>query len=235
MISLELMKFLKNRATSQGVTQKVIADYFDVSIPTVKRWYSGAGLSLEQANELSNYLGISLGQDLISIQNNTKSFHYTHIQETFFAKNPDYLAFFDNLLRGKTVKYITKKFSLSDTKVSKYLLKLDKLKLLELHSNNKIKLLTAGEPVWAIDGPLKKSLKKNIIDDYLSTKNSVIDKFYLYELSKDDLELILKMIEELTLLNSRSNNRAIASDKISKPYGFSISLKEFHWSLDKFF
>jgi Mn-dependent DtxR family transcriptional regulator len=234
MISAELMKYLKNRAHSQGITQKMIAEHFNVSIPTVKRWYAGSGLSLEQANEICNYLGIPLGQALISIKNTSDSFQYTLEQEIFFSTNPDYLAFFDNLLRGKSVNRIAKKFTLSNTKVTKYLIKLDKLGLIELHPNNKIKLLVKGEPVWRKNGPLVKSFKQKILDSFLSTKSSVVDKFHLYDLTAEDIKLITKNIEELLNFSSRASNRSAISNHKSKSYGFQISLKEFRWSLDNF-
>jgi transcriptional regulator with XRE-family HTH domain len=234
MINIELMRFLKSRAAAQGITQKMIAEYFEVSIPTVKRWYSGIGLSLEQADRISQYLGISLGQALVSIQNTTDTFQYSHEQESFFAKNPNYLAFFDNLLRGRSVKQIQKKFSLNNMSTDKYLIKLDKLKLIELHPNNKVKLLQIGEPVWTSNGPLTRAFRKNIMDDFIATKSSLLDKFYLYEFSDEDLRLISIKLEELLQLTSRANNRAAANNIKNKAYGLNISLKEFNWSLDKF-
>lgn len=234
-ISKELMTLLKNLAKSQGVTQKMIAEKFEVSLPTVKRWYQGKGLTLEQANLLSEYLGISLGEALMSIKKNTNNFEYTMEQENFFSNNPDYLAFFDNLIRGKTVQSVVKKFNISNIKTTKYLLKMEKLGLIELLPKNKVKLLVTGEPVWRKNGPLSKRFKNKIINDFLESFNSVkFNKFHLFDLNTNDVEKLIISINEIMDFATNASNRAAISSGKSKSYGFSVSLKGFTWSLDSF-
>ncbi len=234
-ISHDLMRFLKNRAKSQGITQVMIANQFNISLPTVKRWYQGKGLSLEQASQLSEFLGISLGEALVSIKNTTQTFQYTANQEKYFAKHPEYLAFFDNLLRGHSVKKISTRFSLNELKVSKYLLQLENLGLLELHIGNKVKLLVSGEPVWRKNGDLVKKFKNKILTDFSNSPAQIkLDKFHLYDLLNYDLDkLILKLNDALQFATIASNRASVSSDK-SKALGLRVSLKGFNWSLDNY-
>lgn len=212
----------------------MIAKEFDVSLPTVKRWYSGQGLSLEQASDLCHFLGLTLGEALHAIQKTTQTFLYTLEQEKFFAKNPDTLAFFDNLLRGKSLKSMRKKFRLSSTKMTDSLLKLDRLKLIELHPNNKFKLLKKGEPIWRPSGPLQVTFRSQILEDFLGTKKCDLDRFLLYEFSDDDAKAIQLKLLELQQLASTANRRSALANSKAKSYGLMLSLKEFKWSIDQF-
>ena len=122
MITNELMKYLKQLAKSQGITQRVISEHLDVSLVTIKRWFAGSNMNLDQANQLCTFLGTTLGQSLIAIEKKSDYFSYTNEQELFFSKNPDYLAFFDLILNGKKMKSITKKYKISYNQLTKYLL-----------------------------------------------------------------------------------------------------------------
>ena len=59
----------KLRARSLGVTQTKMAHDLNVSIPTVKRWYSGKGLTIASIEKVSEYLGQSLGELFSQIEN----------------------------------------------------------------------------------------------------------------------------------------------------------------------
>ena len=234
MITKEVMKKIKSYAIAAGVTQVDIAEELNVSLPTVKRWYQGKGIGLDQLAILCTFLGADLAEVIKSVDESQRSqFYYTEAQERFFSKSPDSLAFFDNLLRGKSVKQIQRKFSLSDMTVNKVLLALDKLALIELHAGNKVKLLLEGEPVWRVDGELSKKFRSVILNDFLKQKSEE-EKFILCDLLDDDVQTLKGKMQDVNQFITSSIKRASMYPERAKSYGFYFQLKKFTWSVDQF-
>ena len=113
-INKQIAEQIKYKAKSSGLTQAAIANRLDVSLPTVKRWYAGKNLTIPSLKKLSDLLGFSLSELFSAIDSEKNQFQYTLSQENYLAKHPESLAFFDLLLRGKTIKQIQSQFKLKD-------------------------------------------------------------------------------------------------------------------------
>lgn len=234
LLNKQIGEALKFRAKSLGITQADIAKELDVSIGTIKRWYSGKGFTVSSIQQLSEYLGISLSQLFAEIENEKETFEYTLKQEKILAQKPELLVFFDHLLRGKSIKQIQNLFNIKNQKTDQILLALDKVGLIELHENNKVKLLRKGEPVWKKDGPLSKKFKGIVIDDFLCKLKEKDASFFIHDYLVDDLGQILLKMEELKTYLSYANKRASKSNQKKASFGTYFALKEFSWNLDSF-
>ncbi len=232
MLTTELLEHFKNLAKAQGITQNEVAIAFGISLPTVKRWFSGKGITIEQADKLATYLGTSLGESLISVQNTRKHFTYTLEQEKYLSHHPKTLAFFDLLLRKNSAKDIEKKFKLSEQEVFQFLYQLDKLQLIELQPKNKFKLKAEGEPNWRKNGPLQKKFSAGIFKDFLDSQKSLHKSFSLTEILPEDSKKLDKKIEEILIFVNQANSRASQSKSKKKSIGFSLIVKDYQWSLD---
>lgn len=228
-----LSEIIKTRARSLGITQTDLANELGVSIGTIKRWYSGKGLTLAAVDSLSKCLSMSLTEIFSMVENTKQTFSYSRKQESAFVQEPELLAYFDYLLRGKSVKEISNKFSMSDKRTTQILLSLDKLNLIELHENNKIKILKKGEPIWSKSGPLAKAFKKAILDDFLINVKEKNASFYIHDYLKEDLPKIEAKVKGLKDFLAYSNKRAEkSSDKES--FGIYIGLDKYVWNMDKY-
>lgn len=225
----------KNKAKSQGITQDDLASKLGVSLPTVKRWYGGGTITLESLQKLVNEVGLTLTEVFSSLEeSSSKTFHYSGEQEKFFSDNPDYLAYFDNLLRGQSPSQIQKKFALSEKRSVQYLSKLDKLKLIEWLPKNKIKLLVEGEPVWKAGGELAKKLRSDILRSFLEKEQKNESHFFLHDYLPEDRDEIARKIQELIEFAKRANSRAKFRTDNTKSAGLYISLQNFRWVIDKY-
>lgn len=233
--TIDLLNILKQEAKKSGLTQQQLAKKLNTSLATLKRWLSGEGISLDTTLAIANVLGLSLA-DIASKVDDQRDlfFNYTEKQELYFSKNPDALAFFDYLLKNFTVKRIKKRFNLSDAKVSNFLSKLDKLELIEWHPNNKVKLLTYGEPRWKKDGHLSKILKPQIWNDFISGQTSNNSSFSLHEILDEDALTIKSKLNNLLETIRIANKKATIKNQKSKSYGLYFCFRDFRWQLDQF-
>jgi transcriptional regulator with XRE-family HTH domain len=234
-ISKEAMLVVKNRAKSLGITQSDIAQYLNVSLPTVKRWYSGSGVNIEILKNICDVIEVSLSDVFTMVESNEgNQFTYTDTQEKFFSKNPHCLAFFDYLVRGFSVSRIQKKFSLPRVELEKILNQLEKLELIDWLPGNKAKLKVSGEPAWISGGPLSNKFRESILNSFVNGHNKKNTKFLLHDYLDSDFNKIKSKLDELLEFASIANRRAKSSADKSKNYGFYISLKGFNWDMDCF-
>lgn len=234
-LTKEAAAYLKNKAKSKGISQAQLAKKIEVSLPTIKRWFGGGTITIEVLQKLASEIGVSLTEVFSSIEeSSTQSFHYTDEQEHFFSNNIEYLAFFDNLLRGYSPTHIQRKFKISENKIVSYLSKLDKLKLIQWLPKNKIKLMVSGEPIWKKDGLLSKKLRKDIFNAFIEIEEKSKSHFFLHDYSEEDRLELERKIGEVLDFAKRANGRAKSKVDVTKSAGLYISLQNFRWSLDKF-
>ena len=234
-LNIQAMKIIKNKAKSLGLTQNELAKRLKVSLPTIKRWYGGGTITLESLHYLVAEVGLTLTEVFSSIENAaSENFLYTEEQELFFSSHPDYLAYFDNILRGLSPIQIQKKFKITDKKTILYLSKLDKLKLIEWLPKNKINLLVKGEPIWKSDGSLAIKLRTDIFKSFIEAEKGLGSYFFLHDYLPEDREEITRKIHELLEFSKRANSRAKFQIDSSGPAGLYISLQHFRWNIDEY-
>lgn len=230
----ELMQIVKERCKSLGVTQEQLAKKVKVSLPTVKRWFSGQGIDLENLFKLLDILSVSLEEIASSLpQIQSKTFTYTEEQEEFFSVNPEYLAYFDQLLQGKSPQQIQKSYQISVRSTRRYLKALEVLKLIEVHPQEKIKFLVVGEPEWRHNGKLALSMRENAFQEFMKTsKQKPGDiKLLIHRYSAEDCEELKQDMFNLIRKAQSFHKRTSLLGTTSKPYGCMLGLAPFTWNL----
>jgi transcriptional regulator with XRE-family HTH domain len=229
----KIMLLIKAHAKTQGLTQAALARKLKTSIPTLKRWLAGSTISFEHMEKLCKTLNLSLGELIIQAEDATpRKQSYSAEQEEFFVTAPDALAFFDQLIQGKKVSAIKKKFHLTDQQIERYLSQLDKQGLIDWLPKNKVALKFSGEPVWQKNGPLASHFGKSILADFLHEQGN--SRFLLAEILPDDQKLLISRLDDLTTFVSQCTRRAKAQPDLAQSYGMFVLGKPYRWQLDRY-
>jgi DNA-binding Xre family transcriptional regulator len=227
-----IMNIIKQRASLQGVTQQDLSKELKVSLITIKRWYAGKGLKISNLEALCNKLSINISEIIsLASENSLKTFYYTQAQEEALAHEPKLLALFDLLIGGFTLTRIKKKYKIDDKMLTALLLKLDRIKLIELGANNKVKLLVEGEPAWNPTGALAKKFRMQMITEFLGTHDRGQSKFFIHDYLSADVEQIKKKVNELEQYMLHSNSRARLNPLEATSYGSYLQIKEYEWNV----
>jgi transcriptional regulator with XRE-family HTH domain len=227
----ELMDLVKKKAQSVGVTQRQVAKELKVSVPTVKRWWAGKGVTLPVLNKIAGFLGLSLSELFQELEKGSSShFTYTAEQEKMLANNPQALALFDLLVSGKNLAFIKRKYPLKDSVLTSLLLKLDRAGLIEFGAGNKVKPVNKGEPQWIPGGPLSQKYRKAMIESFLGEHAKSETTFLVHDYLPEDAALIKARIKDLEKLMNVCNGRS-GSAASSDSYGGYIAFKKFEWDL----
>lgn len=227
----EVMNYVKKKARELSLTQKQIAQELRVSLPTVKRWWSGRGVSLPVLGNICVLLGVNLSEVFAEIENQSSSrFTYTLEQERMLVQFPQVLALFDLLVSGKSIAQIKRKYTLSESRLTSLLLKLDQVGLIELNAENKIKFLHHGEPQWILNGPLSQKYRTVMISSLLGEHAKAETTFLIHDYLPEDLSLIQTRMKDLEHLMNACNARS-AGNPAAISYGTYMTLKKFEWDL----
>ena len=138
-----IMTTLKKALKSNGMTYKDVAREIDLSESSVKRLFGSTNISMERVEQVCELINITIF-DLIHMtdtQTSTVTRKTTLEQENLLASDPELFSIFYLLVSRWTVAEIKEHYSFNDRKMESYLLKLDRFKLLELHPDDKVKML----------------------------------------------------------------------------------------------
>jgi transcriptional regulator with XRE-family HTH domain len=224
----EIMDALRGICRAQNITQVQISDYLGVSLPTVKRWFAGHGVSLDVFNQLLELTGTSL-EDLSNFvtELTTNSFEYTIEQEQFFSEHLNHLAYFDQLLNGYSPKMIQRRYKLSDHSTRRYLKDLEELGLIDRYPNNKVKIVPKGSPKWHPDGPLDEKVGRLALNSFIEKAGSEFVTLHLHRYGSHDRSRIESLLAELSTFAKQANRRAKFSGIKDRAFGLLVGLANF--------
>lgn len=232
----ELMDVVKLKARALGVTQAELATRSNVSLPTLKRWLNGVGISVDNLLTMLKALGLTLEEVASTLPStNPASFYYSDEQENFLSENLQYLSYFDHLIQGWTPKKIERVHQLSARSTQRYLKVLEEIGLIQRLPSGKVKLEVQGEPIWREQGILATKLKELAVNEFTTQTLSKAKmlSLYLHNYSSEDAETIRQELANVCGKAQSFHRKSMLMKQDSNAYGLLIGLAPFQWRLLK--
>lgn len=238
-----LVSALKRCLKMKGVTYKKLAESMNLSESSVKRLFARNNLSLQRFEQVCEVVGLSIF-DVGKMAREEDAKEDPHIlsreQEQALAENENLLIGFHLVLNGWHYDRIIESFKWSEPEVIKILTTLDKLKLIDLQPENKVKLLTANNIHWRKNGAVRKRHAKQAFEEFFNDRfdheNQFLD-FEILELSpasrnilKRKLQIILREINDLAAMDyllkpgERNGKKSTGIMLAMRPWVFSLAL-----------
>lgn len=197
----QLLSTLKKCLKAKGITYRQLAEKIGLSEASIKRLFSEQTFSLNRLEEICNVMDLNF-YDLAKISADALDVPsmLTVDQEWVLSENPKLLVFFYLLLNGREPVSIVKDYDISEKESLQFLLKLDKIKLIELYPDNKVRLLTQKNITWRKNGPMRAIYEKKITEEFLSSPFDLADERLGFEngkLSDGSIAVMLSKIERL--------------------------------------
>ena len=152
---------LKQVLRTRGVTYADLAQALAISELTIKRLFKDKDCKMSRLLEICDVAGISL-HDLLNLQERmSQSAAYLPLEtETQLAENPRVFVFLLLLVSWVDTQRIASECQLSEQQIYLLLRELEKLGIVELQTDNKIKYLVSLPIRWRLDGPLGEQIKR---------------------------------------------------------------------------
>lgn len=165
-----LISTIKKKLKSQGITYRDLAQKLDLSEPSIKRILTSGRLTIDRLMQISNLLGYTLAElakEATSEQPRLRTL--TEKQEREIVSKPQLLIVAVCALNHWTTDEIVEYYQLTQAACIKYLLQLDKLRIIDLLPNNRIRINVARDFDWLPFGPIKQYFQSRGIHDFLKS------------------------------------------------------------------
>ena len=231
-ISIALKQCLKQR----NLTYADLAKKIDLSEASVKRLLSQNALTLKRLEQICQALDLDF-YTLARMARGTSEqlAELSLAQEKALALDIKLLTLFHLLLHDWGFEDICATFEIAPPEGVKLLTKLDRLKLIELLPNNRVRVLVTQNFSWRPDGPVRQRFQATAIAEYLAgtfaPKNDLL-RLEVREMSpastaivKRKLERIAVEFNELSEIDSTlaiENRESVAMVMAIKPWIFSV-------------
>jgi transcriptional regulator with XRE-family HTH domain len=166
----QLIATIKKKLKSQGITYRDLAQKLDLSEPSIKRILTSGRLTIDRLMQISDLLGYTLAElakEATSEQPRLRTL--TEKQEREIVSEPRLLIVAVCALNHWAPNEIVEYYQLTQDACIKYLLRLDKLRIIDLLPNNRIRINVARDFDWLPFGPIKQYFQSRGIHDFLKS------------------------------------------------------------------
>ena len=194
---------LKLLLKQHSITYRHIADVLDMSEANIKRVFASHSFSLERLEQICNIINLTLS-DLFALsakQQQEKITELTLEQEQELIDNPKLLLMAVLVRDYWKFEEIIEHYDIELHEAIRLMVKLDKIKLIQLLPNNNYKLLIAQDFRWISNGPLERFMEKEVLNRFMASKFDSEDCFRFYlrgRYSQTSIDIIQRKLNQLT-------------------------------------
>jgi len=165
-----LLATLKKQLKAHGKTYADLADALELSEASVKRLFAEESFTLQRLESACQFIGLQL-EELVSLmaKEQPQLKQLTKQQELEIAQDLLLLMVTVSVINGYTLQDLLHHYHMSETDCIQKLAHLDRLKIIELLPNNRIKLLVAPNFRWLPDGPIQRFFLDKVEQDFFKS------------------------------------------------------------------
>lgn len=235
--TIALINTLKAALKSHQLTYGDVARQLSMSEANIKRMFASKRFNLDRLEEICQLMQMELS-DLFQLYEESRQriSQLTLQQEKELVANGRLLLVAVSVRNRLSFDDIINNYDISETECIQFLAKLDKLKIIDLLPNNRIKLRIDDGFSWLKDGPIEAFFEAQIQSQFLKTRFSgdMQQRKFLFGLLSDSSTQIL--IKKIKALASEFNemHRQDASLPLDKRHNIGLMMALRPWELDAF-
>tara|TARA_R110002095_G_scaffold167882_1_gene145683 strand:- start:1613 stop:2368 length:756 start_codon:yes stop_codon:yes gene_type:complete len=166
-----LVDTLKQALKAHGLTYRDVAQALGLSEASVKRLFAGNNLSLHRLDRICQLMGMEITDLAASLrERHPKTEALSLAQEQEIADDVVLLLVAISVLNKFTFAEILEHYAISKTELIRKLAHLDRLKIIELLPNNRIKLLISSRFKWQDDGPIQRFFQDKVGREFFASR-----------------------------------------------------------------
>ncbi len=200
----QLISTLKKQLKSQGMTYRDVARALKLSEPSVKRLFASGRFTVERLVQVSNLLGFTLAElSKEALADRMRLSTLTEKQEREVVSDPRLLVIAVCALNHWTMDEIVGFYKVSVPECIKYLLQLDKLRIIDLLPGNRIRLNVARDFDWLPSGPIRQYFQSSGLNDFLKSDFARTDEMMTFVHGMFTDQALAQITDELRRLRKR--------------------------------
>jgi len=167
-----LIQTLKKALKANGKTYQDVANALGLTEASVKRLFSEKKFSLDRLDQICQMMNMEIF-DLVQMMRETNQRQISQLteeQEEEIVSDLELLLVTICVLNRWTIDDILSRYAIAETLCIQKLAQLDRLKLIELLPQNRIKLLVAPNFAWQKNGPIQRFFQDTVAASFLQDR-----------------------------------------------------------------
>jgi transcriptional regulator with XRE-family HTH domain len=228
----QLISTIKRQLKSQGMTYRNVAGSLKISEPSVKRMFASGRFTVDRLVQISNLLGYTLAELSKEAQaGQLRLSTLTEKQERDVVSDPKLLMIAVCALNHWTMAEIVESYRVTNSECIKYLLRLDKLRIIDLLPGNRIRINVSRDFDWLPYGPIKHYFQNHGQGDFLKSQFDLEDEALAFVHGMFTDQALAQMLAELRQLRKKfaELHEESLSAPLSKRSGVGLLLATRRW------
>lgn len=196
-----LIHALKTALRRNGQRYTDVAEALNISESSVKRLFAEQSFSLKRIDQICSLIGIEITDLLTMMRDEQKIRQLTIEQEKELVADLSLLLVANSALNRWTFADILQRYCISETELIRHLAKLDRLGLIHLLPNNRIKVLVDRDFSWLQDGPINQFFEEQVRQEFFNSrfnKPGETRKFMIGMLTRESNAIIQRKLKKLS-------------------------------------
>lgn len=166
-----LIGALKQVLKSRGVTYAEVARRLGMSEASVKRVFAKESFTLKRLDRVCQVIGIEITDLAKMVEQEAE--HLTQLsleQESEVVSEPKLLLVAVHALNHWTMDEIVSQYAITKTECIHLLVRLDRLRIIDLLPNNRIRVIVGRNFSWLPDGPIQRYFRGQLEANYFGSR-----------------------------------------------------------------
>ena len=166
----QIVAELKRALRASGYTYTDVAEALDLSVASVKRLFSTEDLSLERVDQICELIGLDLREILDRALDRAEPVNQLTVsQETELIADPKLLFMTWLVVIRTPFEEMVRDYKFTEREALQYLIRLDRMKVIELQPGNRVRLLVSRHFSWRPGGPVQKFIHQKLLREFFAS------------------------------------------------------------------
>ncbi len=213
--SSKLIQTLKTQLKQQSITYRALAKRLDLSESAIKHMFSSGNISLKRMDAICEVLQIELS-DLaeLAISSDKKIDMLSIEQERELIADERFLLVAFCIVNYWSMEDIIERYDICEAECIQHLAKMDRMMLIELQPNNRVRLRISNNFSWQANGPIEKYFRRQVQNHFLNAAFNQDGELRLVMSGSISRTSRLKVIEKLNAVGELFNELSWADRKL---------------------
>ena len=199
--SQRLIKTLKQQLKVKKITYRKLAEKLAVTESAIKQMFANNNLSLKRLDDICEVLDIELTDLAAMTDDNVPKLTQLSLQhEKELISDMRLLLVAYCVMNGWNIVDVYNQYNISETECIHYLAKLDKMKMIELQVNNRVRSLISHNFEWQPNGPIERFFRQQVQTQFFNSDFSSEGELRLVKNGSISTESIHKLNDRLNAI-----------------------------------
>ena len=172
---------LKRMLKARGLTYAAVAAGLGLSEASVKRMFSRRDFTLQRMEDICRVAGVDFGELAREVTAEAPGMAcLTVLQEKELVSDPTLMLIALCAVGNWTLEQIVDTYDIPQTECIRCLARLDRLRIIELGADNRIRPLIGRTFSWLPDGPIQRYFRSRVESEFLSSKFDRPGELFLF-------------------------------------------------------